>query len=142
MLLLNGKEMNINNYTNIVFCESYILGWLLNEKKLLLFLEVLLSKDHPEFVEYNNKTEFGCYKLSVMSFNNVQYIKGLPFNALIPVWNSELKEFIDETEINKLIKNEEIYIVSSDNFELTVKCSDVKISIIKDYSEIAFDEFL
>ncbi len=134
--------MKIKNFKNIVFDDSYVLGWILYAKKLLLFLQLLLTKDHPEYEDYNEGTEFGCYKQAVISFNDALSVEGLPSNMIIPKWNSKLKEFIDVTEINEVKETGENNIFKTDDYELIIRCSEIEISILQDSSERAFEKFL
>lgn len=134
--------MKIKNFNNIVFEDSYVLGWVLSVKKLLLFLQLLLTKNHPEFEDYNEETEFGCYKLAVIRFNDALSIEGLPLNMIIPKWDSKLKEFIDVAEINEVKEIGNNIIFKTDDYDITVRCDDIDVSILQDFSERAFEKFI
>ena len=86
-------------FENIAWSESFILGWKPHTNHFILFLQVMLTRFHPEFVEFDAKKEAGCYRLARIDFFQPKNIKGFATIAHLPQWYEALCEYSDVYEI-------------------------------------------
>ena len=87
-------------FQNIELSESYILGWKIVSNTLTLFVELLLSSFHKDFISFDSTTQFGCYKIGLIKFYGVNNLSGLDQKVLLPKWEENLCEYSDVYEIN------------------------------------------
>ena len=86
---------------NVVFEDSYLLGWkCVNGNAVHVFLQLLVGPTHPWFRGFDEDKEYGCYRLATMTFVGVSKGEGLTPREVAPRWNSKLAEFGDVDEIN------------------------------------------
>ncbi len=119
------------SFENIIFEDSYILGWE-NEaciKKFTIYVEFLLTEDHPLFTKFDKKTEYGCYKLGKIIINNVKCFSGLDKEYCKLQWNDELGEYCTIAEIDKMEISDDYseILINADEYEIIVKGSAISI---------------
>lgn len=87
-------------FEEIDFTNSYLLGWKLSPKTLSIYLELHLLPNHKKYHPFDSKKEFGCYKLGIMKFYEVDQVVGFSSENVLPRWNAVLAEYEDIEEIN------------------------------------------
>ena len=113
----------------IDFTDSYLLGWKKAHDSLVLFLELLLTKEHPQFQPFDEKHEYGCYKLGSFIFKPVVQLQGLPKSEIKPCWNETLEEYDDIGEINEILFENEYAQIETDDNLITIHCLEAELII-------------
>ncbi|MEK8018718.1 MAG: hypothetical protein VSS75_017740 [Candidatus Parabeggiatoa sp.] len=111
------------------FTDSYLLGWKKVHDSVVLFLELLLTEEHPQFQPFDEEQEYGCYKLGSFIFNPVTQLQGLPQSEIKPRWNETLKEYEAITEINDIFFENEYVQIETDENLITIYCFEAELII-------------
>jgi hypothetical protein len=116
------------NLDQIIIEDSYLLGWNLIEKKLIIFAELLLRPDHILFSGFDKKTEHGCYKFVAILVDQIISLNGLDEESSELDWNDNLGEYKDIAEIEQLVIKEGRYLfIKAENFKIEAEARDVKL---------------
>ncbi len=128
---LNLHDMK-NGLENILLSESLILGWETKGTDTILYMEFFLTNLHNNFVDFDTKLEYGCYKIGKIIFVNTRNIEGLEIETLLPKWYKELGEYQEVFEINsfflldtkiEFISDEVIIALNFDDFIVNIENS-------------------
>ncbi len=111
------------------FTESYLLGWKKEHDSVVLFLELLLTEEHPQFQPFDEEHEYGCYKLGSFIFNPVTQLQGLPKSEIKPRWNETVGEYDDVTEINEISFEDKYVQIETDDSLITIYCPEAELII-------------
>ena len=125
------------NLEHVVFEESYLLGWAVRPDEVLLFLQVLLTPEHPSYRPYDERTEFGCYRLGVLRFSGVTSTTGVAGQRL-PIRPPGAAEFTDIDEINEVVFSENSVRIEGDETTMHVACAAVRLDVLTRGSKDAF----
>lgn len=115
---------------NIVFLESFLLGWKVDDQTLVLYLELFLTKKHLQFEKYDPKVSIGCYKLGILTCNNPTQLSGMATISKKPKWNPSLQEYFDESEIDKFDVEENSAFVELDSESFHFKFETLKLEVL------------
>jgi len=111
------------------FTDSYLLGWKKTHHFVVLFLELLLTEEHPQFQSFDEEQEYGCYKLGSFIFNPVAQLQGLPKPEIKPRWNETLNEYEDITEINEIFFEDAYVQIETDDHSITIYCPEAELIV-------------
>lgn len=115
---------------NIEFGESYLLGWKFEDATFLLYTELLLTENHPNWEEFDSNQEFGCYKLTVIKFKGVSNIVGIDSDFHLPELNKNLPEYKEYSEINSFEVINHNAFISLDTGDIKVSFSELNLEIL------------
>ena len=121
--------MKLANSDGIDFCDSYLLGWDLGSKEVVIYVEFLLTKSHPMFEAYDASKEYGCFKLGKLVVNKVSSYSGFPNKKQLPERDAELNEYIDIAEIDNLTISGSSIKICADDYILEVEGKDAEVLI-------------
>lgn len=117
-------------FENIALSESFILGWIIEEKSISIYLELYLLNSHDQYIEFDHELYSGCFKLGVLNFWDISGSFCIKEKTKLPNWHHQLKEYIDIGEIENLeIKN--------NNF--TCEADDISFNF--QFSKFSFEIF-
>ncbi|GEM_PF-5868708 len=117
-----------NKFSGIVFEESFVLGWSLKGRTLVLFLELFLTDIHPDYSP-PKQDEFGCYNLGVLRFDFMRGFKEICGNRF-PKKNNILGEYIDIYEIESFTIGESKSVISVESFDVEFEFEDVELLLL------------
>ncbi len=117
------------DFDNISFEDSYLLGWEKGMDTMVFSVELLLTDKHRLFESYDEKSEYGCYKVGRIIINELADITGLPCDKQELQWNSEMHEYDDIAEIHSLILiNEYRLRMEADEYTFEVSGGSIDIN--------------
>lgn len=90
----------IEHFEKIWWEDSWLLGWEKVDDQLILFVDLHILGDHPNFTLYDRKKEFGCYKTARLVVGGLQSLSGLPSDRHAVEWNGALEGYKDVGDID------------------------------------------
>ena len=113
----------------IEFSDSYILGWKYENNVFILFTELLLTENHPNWSKFDSKREYGCYKLGIFRFYQATSVSGINIAVYPLKRNLELDEYVDYAEIDLVeIKNQTaIFYLDTNPIEVNFSTFELEI---------------
>jgi hypothetical protein len=114
---------------NIDFTESYLVGWDVKPEETLLFVQILLLERHLEFRSYDEKKEFGCYRLAVVRFRQAVETKGIE-GRRFPKRARVLDEFEDIDEIESVAFSDGTFQLFGDQLKVEIAAPSVDLVIL------------
>lgn len=125
-------EINMNKeFKNIELSESVILGWEVTGNTVTLYIEFLLTGAHKEFVKFDSNTQFGCYKIGQVIFDNTRNVNGFNADVLKPCWNENLNEYTDVYEIDSFVYENSLVKIQSNNLLISFECDNFTVNLEK-----------
>jgi len=133
----------LDEIEHVAFEESYVLGWAsAGGGSINIFLQLLLTNGHSQFRTFDEENEYGCYRLAVLTVDDVLNQSGLEPCEVIPVWDDVLKEYKDVDEINAVRMDSREVRLSCDLRTIAVECMSSSLEIVGESGQGAFSKWL
>lgn len=120
----------IEDIEHFIWDHSYLLAWDYAGDSLKLWLELMLSDQHPRFEEYDRKQFAGCYKLGLLTFHGIKDLKGLPQPRAPLQWKPELEEYHDRAEFEEVNMENGWATFSAEGFDLVFAFGDLALTLL------------
>lgn len=120
----------MHKIAHIVFEESFLLGWKTNRQAVIFYADLLLTSKHTQWAPPVRCDDFGCYKIGILTFEDVTRLKGLASVDHPPHWNSKLAEFDSYSEFDSVKIDEETAVFELEHETIDIKFGKFKICLL------------
>lgn len=117
-------------FEQIIFPESFVLGWNRENNDITFYIEVQLTEYHDHFEKVNYEKECGCFKLGRIHISNCSNDKGSISQSLSPSWNDSLGEYTEVADIEEFDCDENTIKIIGDEFEFACDFEAISLEIV------------